>query len=65
MENSVLSLADRFNNWIANSIIIKLLSIGFLILILLIPSAWIESLIQERQVRSEEVISEISDKWSG
>ncbi|HZX75248.1 MAG TPA: cell envelope integrity protein CreD [Cyclobacteriaceae bacterium] len=65
MENTVLSIADRFNNWIANSIIIKLLSIGFLILILLIPSAWIESLIQERQVRSEEVISEISDKWSG
>lgn len=65
MENTVLSIADRFNTWVANSIVIKLLSIGFLILILLIPSAWIESLIAERQLRAEEVIGEISDKWSG
>jgi inner membrane protein len=65
MENTLLSIADRFNNWVANSIIIKLLSIGFMILILLIPSAWIESLISERQLRAEEVIHEVSDKWSG
>lgn len=43
---------------------IKLLSIGFLILLLLIPSAWIQSLMEERQARSREVISEISAKWS-
>lgn len=43
---------------------IKLLSIGFLILLLLIPSAWIQSLMEERQARSREVVSEISSKWA-
>lgn len=58
------SLIDRFNNWLKESVMIKLLSIGFLILLLLIPSAWIQSLMEERQARSREVISEISSKWS-
>jgi inner membrane protein len=44
---------------------VKLFSIGFLILILLIPSAWIDDLIQERQGRSDQVIQEVADKWSG
>lgn len=59
-----LSLLDRFNNWVKESVIIKLMSIGFLVLILLIPSSQIESLIRERQSRADEVINEISDKWS-
>jgi inner membrane protein len=56
---------ERFNQWITESIMVKLFSIGFLILILLIPSSWIEDLIRERQYRSDEVIREVSDKWSG
>ena len=44
---------------------IKLISIGFLILILLIPSEWIQDMIVERQQRAGEVIQEVSDKWSG
>jgi len=59
------NLFERFNQWITESIMIKLLSIGFLILILLIPASWIEHLIQERQDRASEVIREVSDKWSG
>ena len=59
------SLFERLNNWIKESITIKLMSIGFLVLILLIPSSWIESLIIERQSRAESVIQEISGKWSG
>ncbi len=59
------NLFERFNQWITESIMVKLLSIGFLILILLIPASWIEHLIQERQGRASEVIREISDKWSG
>jgi inner membrane protein len=62
METSIL---ERFNNWLKESITIKLLSIGFLVLILMIPSSWIDSLVNERQARAESVISEISDKWSG
>ena len=44
---------------------VKLFSIGFLILILLIPTAWIEDLIYERQNRADAVIDEVADKWSG
>lgn len=63
--NTSLTVFERLNRWIKESITIKLTSIGFLVLILLIPSSWIESLIAERQSRAESVISEISDKWSG
>jgi inner membrane protein len=59
-----LSLIDRFNAWLQESIMIKLISIGFLVLILLIPGAWIESLIFERQQRADEAINEVSSKWS-
>jgi inner membrane protein len=59
------NLLERFNRWIQDSIMVKLFSIGFLILILLIPSSWIESLIYERQSRAGEVIDEVADKWSG
>src|SRR5438093_13275037 len=62
MENNLL---ERFNNWLKESITIKLMSIGFLVLILMIPSSWIDSLVNERQARAESVISEISDTWSG
>lgn len=60
-----LNLIERFNKWIQESIMVKLVSIGFLILILLIPTSWIESIIYERQTRAEEVVSEVAGKWSG
>jgi len=63
--NSVPSLIERFNQWIAESVMIKLFSIGFMILILMLPASWIEHLIQERQTRAEGVVREVSDKWSG
>lgn len=59
------NLLDRFNQWLKESITVKLVSIGFLILILLIPAAWIESMMEERQHRAESVIAEVSNKWSG
>lgn len=51
-------------NWIGDSVLFKLAIIGFLTLLLLIPSEWIQSLIRERQNRQEEVLKDISDKWS-
>jgi inner membrane protein len=60
-----LNLLERFNRWIQESIMVKLFSIGFLILILLIPTAWIDDLIYERQQRADLVIDEVADKWSG
>ena len=65
IQQSSLNLFERFNRWIQESIMVKLFSIGFLILILLIPSAWIESLIYERQQRADAVIEEVAAKWSG
>lgn len=62
---SVGDLLTRFNTWIEESITVKLFSIGFLVLILLIPSSWVNDLIEERQGRADGVVTEISDKWSG
>lgn len=60
-----LNLLDRFNTWLKTSIMIKLLSIGFLVLILLLPASWIDNLIYERQSRAENVMQEVTSKWSG
>jgi inner membrane protein len=59
------NLLDRFNQWIQESIMLKLFSIGLLTIILLIPAAGIQELINERQQRASEVIQEVADKWSG
>jgi len=63
--NSVMNLLDRFNRWFQESVTIKLISIGLLVLILMIPLSWIDDLIYERQVRSGEVLADITGKWSG
>lgn len=60
-----LNIFERFNRWIEESIMIKLFSIGFLVLLLLLPASWIQDLMQERESRAEGVIQEISSKWSG
>lgn len=64
-QQSTLSLIERLNGWIQDSIMIKLFSIGILIVILLIPSSSINHLINERQQRADEVMDEVADKWSG
>jgi inner membrane protein len=63
--SSIPGLLERFNNWLQESVMIKLFSIGFLVIILLIPSAWINELIYERQSRANSVLNEVADKWSG
>lgn len=62
METSA-SIIDRLNNWVSNSVTIKIIVIGILIVILMIPTSFIQSLIHERQYRQEEAINEVSDKW--
>lgn len=49
--------------WIRNSITIKLIVVGLLILMLLIPAGMIKNLIQERNDLRNSVISEVSYKW--
>ena len=57
------SIIDRFNSWAKGSITLKLLIMGILILILLIPSKMIMKLIDERNERMNEAVDEISSKW--
>jgi inner membrane protein len=64
-QNLSLNIFERLNRWIQESITVKLVSIGFLVLILLIPSSWIQNLMEERQLRAEDVMDEVSAKWSG
>jgi len=54
-----------FLTWLKESVTLKLMFIGILILVLLIPSAMIQDLIFERAGRQDEVNKEISDTWSG
>lgn len=49
----------------SQSITVKALIVGFLSLLLLIPSAMMQELISERKHRSEETIEKINNKWSG
>jgi inner membrane protein len=65
MEHQSTNLLDRFNQWLRESITVKLATIGFLVIILLIPATWIEHLMEERQQRAESVMTEVSAKWSG
>jgi len=51
--------------WEKYSAIIKIITIGILILLLLIPTAMIRSLIREREYRQYETIMEVSNDWGG
>jgi inner membrane protein len=52
-------------NWLKESVTVKFIFIGVMILLLLIPTAMINDLIRERESRNEEMEEDVSDKWSG
>ena len=54
---------NRFSNWIKTSITARMLMVGALILILLIPLTYVNLLIQERSYRQQDVVNEINQKW--
>jgi len=54
---------NRFGHWLKTSITARMLMIGFLTLILLIPLSFIEGLIIERSQRKESAINEINQQW--
>ena len=57
------SLFERFNNWVKSSVMLKLITIGILILLLMIPSSMLQSLIVERQSSRDSAVQEITSKW--
>lgn len=63
--NESAGLLTRLQAWIRESISLKIFSIGILVLLLLIPTAWIQALIEERQQRAQSVVNDISETWSG
>ncbi len=56
---------NKFGNWIKSSITARMLMVGVLIIILLIPLTFIKKLINERSHRQESVVDEINEKWGG
>ncbi|MCX6740439.1 MAG: cell envelope integrity protein CreD [Candidatus Parcubacteria bacterium] len=51
------------SQWFRKSISVKLVVIGCLILVLLIPTLMLYGLVYERKQRQSEAISEVSEKW--
>jgi len=58
-------MTENQTKWHQDSILIKLGVITALILLLLIPSSWIESLITDREGYQQQMAATTSDKWSG
>ena len=63
MTTPKLTFFEKANNWLKQSVTIRLITIGILILLLLIPVSMVESLIREREYRQQEAIREVSSKW--
>jgi inner membrane protein len=57
------SIIKRTADAIRGSVTFKLFVIGFLVLVLLIPTVMVQDLIRERQGRKAEAVKEISEKW--
>src|SRR5687768_14793787 len=57
------SPVDRIATSIRSSQTLRLLSVGFLVLLLQIPVAMISGLVRERQQRRDEAVMEVSSKW--
>ncbi len=58
-----LSFFERANNWVRNSITLRMITMGILILLLLIPVDMVEDVIWERENRKQEAVQEVSGKW--
>ncbi len=58
-----MKTVNEISNRMSRSISLKIAVIGFLILLLLIPTGMIKTLIHERQSTRNEVVREVSDKW--
>lgn len=63
MENTNNPQQNKFGNWLKTSITARMLMVGFLVIILLIPLTYINSLIKERADRQESIIDEINEQW--
>lgn len=58
------NIINRIGSSLQNNLSFKLLTIGILVLILLIPKVMIMSLINERSQNAQLAINDVMDKWS-
>ncbi len=63
MENQQNNQRKGLGHWLSHSVTAKLIFIGFLLIILLIPQVWVSGLIGERQRMQKETVSEITRNW--
>jgi len=63
MNSEEKSFGYKFRNYLKQSLYIKIASIGTIILLLMIPNTIIKELIDERNLRQQSVIQEVSSKW--
>ncbi|MCF8276841.1 MAG: cell envelope integrity protein CreD [Flavobacteriales bacterium] len=61
--NSNPGTIERFNLWLNGSVTVRIFSITILVLLLMIPNSMIRDIIRERQMTSNDAISEVSAKW--
>lgn len=54
---------NKFGQWLKTSITARMLMVGTLILVLLIPLTYVNLLIEERSYRQQDVVQEINQKW--
>lgn len=50
--------------WQQNRLLLKGFVIGVLILLMLIPTVFIQDLVKEREARQDEIVTEVSSKWA-
>jgi inner membrane protein len=53
------------NVWAKSKLLVKGLIIGILVLLLQIPAYYVKNLIEEREARQKEAITDVSSKWAG
>lgn len=57
------SQSNKFGYWLKHSITARMIIVGILVLVLLIPLTYVNLLIEERGYRQNSVVNEINSKW--
>ena len=64
MKKEDTSYVENLGKSIRSSVTVKLISIFILMLLLMIPVTFVQSLIEERESLRQQTINEVSDKWA-
>jgi inner membrane protein len=64
MDNQNRNILENMGQYIKRSVTLKVLSIFILMMFLMIPMVFIQSLIEERESLRQSAVSEVSDKWA-